>query len=91
MQPEKIVEKLTSKIFMNRYEDAIRNHEKFKQATIIRRDDETICVITKEKYVFLVKEHKVEYLGKQGETQPPDLQEGDIEFIITPNEWTKQM
>lgn len=89
LQPEKVLEQLSSKEYMDRYEEGIGDDEKFQYAKEIeRKDDETIKVITKEGYVYVVKVEKVEYIGKQGENPPPDLQESDVTFHYEPTDWT---
>ncbi len=75
---------------MDEYEEKIRNNERFKDkdAQIIRKDAETILVTTKEGYVYKVTKTKVDFIGKQGGTTPPDLKQSDIEGICDPDDWT---
>lgn len=89
LQPEKILKKLNTKEYMDRYEEEIRKDNVFEEASIIRKNDETIQVITKEGYIYLVTEESVEYVENPEET-PPDIQESDIEFIINPSTWTRE-
>lgn len=90
LEPNRIIEKPTSKEYMDQYEEKIREEYIFKQATIIRENDETIRVITKEGYVYIITVGKIEYIGKKGENPAPDLQESDIEFLAIPSQWTNQ-
>ena len=91
---EKYIDKLTSKEYMDRYEEEIRKDNTFKEAEVTREDDETIKVVTKEGYIFKVTEEKTEYIGK-GETvepepeEPPVYEEGDITFSYNPTNMTK--
>ena len=91
---EKYIDKLTSKEYMDRYEEEIRKDNTFKEAEVTREDDETIKVVTKEGYIFKVTEEKTEYLGK-GEAvepepeEPPVYEEGDIAFSYNPTTMTK--
>ena len=93
---EKYRDKLTSKEYMDRYEEEIKKDKTFEEATVTREDDETIKVVTKEGYTFIVTEEKTEYQGK-GEAlepepepeEPPVYEEGDIEFSYNPSTMTK--
>ena len=75
---------------MDRYEEKIKIDENFQEAEEIKRkNEETIIVITKEKYLFVITENKVEYLGQQSEKIPPDLDRNNADFIVLPEkEWT---
>lgn len=75
---------------MDRYEEKIKIDENFQEAEEIKRkNEETIIVITKEKYLFVITENKVEYLGQQSEKTPPDLDRNNVDFIVLPEkEWT---
>ena len=92
---EKYTDKLTSKEYMDRYEEEIKKDKTFEGATVTREDDETIKVVTKEGYTFIVTEEKTEYQGK-GETiepepeEPPVYEEGDIEFSYNPTTMTNK-
>ena len=93
IRPEKVLENLNTEEFMNRYQTAIEEEiekgETLKEATLRRKDEESIVVVTKEKYVYLVTENKVEYLGKQTGENLPNLLEEDVEYVIKPEtEWT---
>lgn len=89
LQPKRVMENLSSKEFMDRYEDEIKKDKRYEK--VEREDDETIIVTTKEGYVYKITTDEVEYLGKDGEIKPPDLQESDIEFKVTPEGWTNKV
>ncbi len=92
IRPEKILENLGTKEFMDRYQEKIEEEIKegdiLKDATQERKSDETIHVTTKEGWVYKITEDKVEFLGKKGENPPPDLQVTDIELETNPTGWT---
>ncbi len=88
LQPERVINKLTSKEFMDRYQEKIKKDERYEK--VERKDNETIIVTTKEGYVYKITTDKVEYIGKKGEIITPDLQESDIDFKAEPSEWTNQ-
>lgn len=90
LEPNRIIEKPTSKQYMDQYEEKIRREPIFRQADIIREDDETIRIITIEGYVYIITIDKIEYIGKKGENPAPDLQESDIEFTAVPSQWTNK-
>ena len=89
LRPEKVIENLSAEEFIKRYkqaiEEEIRKGETLEGATVVEKDTTTLRVITKEGYVYEITENKVEYIGKQGENPPPDLQESDIEFKLNPS------
>jgi len=90
LQIEQKTKNITDKDYMDEYEEKIRNNERFKDkdAQITRKDKETILVTTKEGYVYKVTKTKVDFIGKQGGTTPPDLKQSDIEGICDPDDWT---
>ena len=92
LRPEKVIENLSAEEFIKRYkqaiEEEIRKGETLEGATVVEKDTTTLRVITKEGYVYEIAENKVEYIGKQGENPPPDLQESDIEFKLNPSGFT---
>ena len=91
LQPEKVTEKLSSEEYMRCYADKIKGDNKFEGSNVILNTEKnpiTIQVITKEGYVYLITEDKVEVMGKEGETAPPDLQESDVTFTYEPTDWT---
>ena len=49
--------------------------ETFKEAEINRVSDEAIIVITKEGWVYKITENEVKYIGTQGETDIPTLEQ----------------
>ena len=95
IEVEKYTDKLTSKEYMDRYEEEIKKDKTFERATVTREDDETIKVVTKEGYTFIVTEEKTEYQGK-GEVvepepeEPPVYEEGDIAFSYNPTTMTNK-
>ena len=86
LQVEDGINNLSTKDFMDKYEYEIRQNKKFNE--VKRTSDETIIVKTKEGYVYKITKTKVDFIGKQGETAPPDLEESDIEGICNPDGWT---
>lgn len=86
---ERIIDELSNKEFIDRYEEEIKNNNNFEDATVTRKDEETIRVITKEGYVYEITPEGVKYIGHQGEDTPPDLQETDIEFTMNPSTPTR--
>ncbi len=92
LRSEKILEDLSTKEYMDRYQDAIEKEiekgDTFEGTEGERKNDATIKVTTKEGYVYLVTEDEVRYLGKKGETAPPALLENDIELKLTPSGYT---
>ena len=93
IRPEKALENLSTKEFMDRYQEKIEKEIKegnnLKGATVNRKNDETIYVTTKEGWIYKITEDKVEFLGKKGENPAPDLQESDIELELNPEGYTK--
>ena len=90
LRSEKVLENLDTEEYMNRYQDEIEKEDTFKGSKVERKNAGTIVVTTKEAYVYVVTEDEVKYLGKEGETTPPDLQESNVNFILSPNSWTNQ-
>ncbi len=94
LRPEKIMENLTTKDFMDRYQEEIEKKIKEKGtlegATIERKSDEKIWVITKEEYIYEITEEKVILLGKKGENPLPTLKQTDLTFKLTPSGYTNQ-
>ena len=92
LQVEDGINNLSTKDFMDKYQDEIRRNKKFKEAKVSNQTTENdtivIIVITKEGYVYKITKTKVDFIGKQGETAPPDLEESDIEGICNPSDWT---
>ena len=90
LQIEQKTKNITDKEYMDKYKEKIRNNERFKDAQqITRKDNETILLVTtKEGYVYKVTKTKVDFIGKQGGTAPPDLKQSDIEGICDPDDWT---
>lgn len=61
LKSDKILEQLKIKEFMDRYQEKIKENEKFKDAKEIKRKtDKIIIILTKEEYVFMVTEDKIE-------------------------------
>ena len=78
----------STKKYMDEYQNELEKKELFADANIVRKDDETIEVTTKEGDVFIITENNIEYIGTKGENVPPSLQESDIEFEAEPSKWT---
>ena len=92
LQIEQMTENITDKEYMDKYKEKIKEDVMFKEATVsnptTENDTIVIIVITKEGYVYKITKTKVDFIGKQGETAPPDLEESDIEGICNPDGWT---
>ena len=93
IRPNQILEKLSTKEFMDLYEEKIQEEiEKenlLKGATKQRKDDTTIWVITKEGWIYKITEKEVILLGSREEyPEPPDLQKAEIKFAYQPSGWT---
>ena len=88
LQVEDGINNLSTKDFMDKYQDEIRRNKKFNESKVKRTNDETIIVKTKEGYVYKITKTKVDLIGKQGETTPPDLKDSDIEGVCNPSDWT---
>ena len=91
LQIEQKTENFDTKEYMDRYEKEIKKEIKkdnrFKEPK--RINNETIIVTTKkEGYVYEITQEAVEFIGKTGETTPPDLKQSDIEGICDPDDWT---
>ncbi len=86
LKVDKTVNNWSNKTYLDEFEKEIRKEDKLNEAEINRRNNETIHVITKEKYVYKIVENEVKYIGIQGENPPIDLTKEDITFNITPNE-----
>ena len=88
LQVEDGINNLSTKDFMDKYQYEIRQNKKFKESEVKRKSDETILVTTKEGYVYEITQEAVEFIGKTGETTPPDLKQSDIEGRCDPDDWT---
>ena len=93
LRVEQIKENLSSKDYMDRYEEKIQEEidkeDVFKGATKNRKDDNTILVTTEEGWIYKVTEEEVILLGSREEyPEPPDLQGAEIEFNYEPSGWT---
>ena len=92
LQIEQMTENITDKEYMDKYKEKIKEDVMFKEAKVsnptTENDTIVIIVITKEGYVYKITKTKVDFIGKQGETAPPDLEESDIEGICNPDGWT---
>ena len=91
LQIEQKTENFDTKEYMDRYEKEIekeiKKDNRFKEPK--RINNETIIVTTKkEGYVYEITQEAVEFIGKTGETTPPDLKQSDIEGICDPDDWT---
>ena len=86
---EKGVRGISSKEYMDIYEEEANKDKHLEEATIKRKSEDTVRVITKEGYIFDVTEKGTEYIGKKEDFPvPPDLKEGDIKFRYNPSGWT---
>ena len=94
IRPDQIIEKLSTKEFMDIYEEKIQEEIQkeniLKEATKERKNDTTIWVTTKEGWIYQITEKEVILLGTREENPtPPTLQEARITFAYDPNDWTK--
>ncbi len=85
LRVDKIMNNWNHKKYLDEFEKEIKKEDKFKESEVNKKDDETIIVITKEGYVYKITENKVEYIGKQGETEIPKLEESNISFVYNPS------
>ncbi len=86
-------EGLTSKEYMDYYEEEIKKDNVFKDSTVTRKDENTTVVVTPEGYVFEITEEETKYIGQQNENKPNvDPEENDIKFTYNPNldTWTNK-
>ncbi|MCI8384612.1 MAG: hypothetical protein HFJ33_07145 [Clostridia bacterium] len=90
LEMDRKINNWTEQKMMEEYFDRLHDNKKFEGATIIKKDDSTIQITTSEGEIFIVTKDKVEYIGKQGEKAPPDLQTSDVKFDIRPSSWTNQ-
>ena len=93
LRPEQVMEQLSSKEYMDRYEEKIQEEinkeDVLKGATKKRKDDNTIFVTTEEGWIYKVTENEVILLGDREEyPEPPDLEEAEIKFSYAPSGWT---
>ena len=86
LQPNKIINNWDTKTYLDEFTKEIKKEDKFKESEVNRKNDETINVVTKEKYVYKITENEIKYIGTQGQNPPPDLQESDITFNLIPKE-----
>ena len=86
LKTDKIMNNWNNKKYLDEFEKEIPKEEKFTNSEINRKNDETINVVTKEKYVYKITENEIKYIGTQGKNPPPNLQESDITFTISPKD-----
>lgn len=92
LQIDKVSQDLTNKEYIDRFEEEVEEKSNeggtLEGLSTVRKDDETLRVITPEGYVYNVAPEGIDYKGKQGqsENQPPEIKQGDI--IFTPNHTT---
>ena len=94
IRPNQIIEKLSTKEFMDVYEEKIQEEilkeDILKGATKERKNDTIIWVTTKEGWIYKITQEEVILLGSREENpNPPTLQEAGITFAYNPNDWTK--
>lgn len=88
--------KVEAKINKKDLKEVLKANDMFKESDIKDGDNEgesqlKIVITTKEGYVFIVTESTTEYIGKKQDViNVPDLQQEDIKFIFTPNDWTNK-
>jgi len=88
LKMDKKINNWTTTELIDEYNKRIEKDNLFDGSTIVKKDDETIEVTTKEGDVFIVEEEKIEYKGTKGENVPPSLKESDIEIDVEPEKWT---
>lgn len=90
LRVDKIEKNWNSKTYLDEFENQIKKEEIFKEAQLNRKNDETIIIITKEGHGYKVTENDIEFIGKQGDTEPPKLDESNIKFTYDPLQEEKQ-
>lgn len=95
IRPNQVIEKLSSKEFMDIYEEKIQEEigrgNLLKGATKERKNDTTIWVTIKEGWIYKITEDEVILLGNREENpEPPTLQEAGITLTYDPSSWTKE-
>ncbi len=85
LRPDKVINNWNTKIYFDKLEEEIPKNQEFDDSQINRKNDETIIVITKEGYAYKITENEVKYIGKQGESENPKLEESNIIFTYTPS------
>ena len=95
LKPDKIINHWDNKKFLDEFEKEVRKNNEFRNATLERRTNEILIIITKEGYSYRIQENKIEYIGKQGENRLPTLDESHIKFSYQPsskeNEYTNDV
>ena len=80
LQPDRVVNNKDNQVYMNEYEEEIRNDSVFEGyqeiSQFIYLEDIVIQIITKEGYVFWVTEEEVKYIG--GEEEIPLIPQKNI-------------
>ena len=88
LEIERYKDGLSSKEFMDRFEEKLKENDTFKNSVITREEELIIKIKTEEGYIFEVTEQDTKYLGQREEV--PDLIEGkNVIFTYSPSEWTK--
>ncbi len=94
LRGDKIINDWNNKTYLDEFEKEISKQEKLKDAQINRINDETLIIVTKEKYVYKIVENDIIYIGKQQIVDIPTLEESTIKFTYNPSpkekEWTNQ-
>ena len=85
LRPDKVINNWSTKTYLDKFEEEISKNQEFDGSQVNRRNDETIIVITKEGYGYKITENEVKYVGKQGESENPKLEESNIIFTYNPS------
>ena len=89
LRPDKVINNWSTKTYLDKFEEEIPKNQEFYGSQINRKNEENIIVITKEGYGYKITENEVKYLGKQGESENPKLEESNIIFTYNPSPTNK--
>lgn len=90
LRADKIINSWDNKTYLDEFEKEIKKEEIFKESSVIRKDVETINVLTKETFIFIIKENEIKCNGIYNGVKPPDLQESNVTFTPSTEDWTKE-
>lgn len=90
LRADKITNNWDSKTYLDEFEKEVPKEEKLKEAQINRKNDTTIYIITKEKFVYKITENEIKFNGIYNGIKPPDLQTSNVTFNLSPKTWTNQ-
>ncbi len=91
LRSDKIINNWDNKTYLDEFEKEIPQEERLKDAQLIRKDDETLIVITEENYVYKINENEIKFIGIYDGKKPPDLIDSIVTFKVTPDVlWTNK-